>query len=238
MTTANLGFFTPGMSEITAPFQGTERIPCDVPNNDGINPASGAITWNQLASSVSGFVPFITGRFYGLTAGSTPVAILTVTATQYAYPIFVPNEVTVASLNIGVTTGQTGGVAHVGIYSDNGAGYPGTLVYDSGEITGLTSTTVVTKSSVAQVLPAGLYWISTIFNATSTFPTVTGATANYGNSANALLGSDTAAHALATSGQAVTGISVAAVYGALAETFPAGGALVINAATPVVVIGV
>jgi len=232
----NIGVFTPGMPEIT-PLTMLERLACDVPDDDGINPASGAMTPAGLAAVMGGNLPLVTGRFYGLPQGTTPVAVLTVTGTLYAYPIYIPNTITISTLNVGVTTGQTGGACHVGLYKDS-AGYPSDLIYDSGAVSGLTSTTVVTKSSVATELVPGWYWIATIFTASGTFPSVTGITANYGVATNAQLGSDTAAHALATSGQAATGISVAGTYGALPTTFTAGGALILNAATPVVVLGV
>jgi hypothetical protein len=238
-----MGFLTQGLPLATTangayPFTGSETFPADTNTSDGINPSQIGVTFAQAATYFSGGLPWVTGRFYGLPDGTTPVAILTVTATLYAYPIYVPSTVTVSTLNIGVTTGQTGGAARAGIYADNGAGYPGELIYDSGAIAGLTSTTVVTKTDVDTELAPGVYWIATIFTATSTFPSVTGITANYGVVTNTALGSDTAAHALATSGQAATGISVAGTYGALPTTFTAGATLTLNAATPVVVLGV
>ena len=237
------GFYTNGVPAPSTtngafPFTGSETIPMDTNNARGVGPETVGATLSQLASYLSGDVPWVTGRFYGLPKGATPVAVLTVASTLYAYPVYVPNTATVSTLNIGVTTGQTGGAAHVGIYADNGSGYPGDLVYDSGAVSGLTSTTVVTKSSVATTLQAGLYWIATIFTASSTFPSVSAITANYGCALNAMLGSDTAAHMLATSGEAATGISVAGTYGALPATFTAGATLTLNAATPVISIGV
>lgn len=255
------GWLTPAMPLLT--LVGSEKIENDVPSHDGISPSSGfAYSGSFLGASL----PAVTTRFYGLPMGATPVAVLTVTATLYAYPVFIPNTVTVASLNISVTTGQTGGACHIGIYTDS-AGYPGSLVYDSGAVSGLTSTTVVTQTlSTAggapgagsafnmtsqfgitgsnganlanNVLTPGWYWIATIFTATTTFPSVIGATANDGSSLNALLGSDTAAHLLATSGQSATGISVAGTYGALPYTFTSGATLTLNAATPIIAVGV
>lgn len=232
------GYSTNGLPSPTLPLTGNEKVAVDTQLLNGLSPQSEAPTLSQLATYFGGNLPMVAGRFYGSPAGVTPVALLTVTATLYAYAIYIPNAVTVASLNIGVTTGQTGGAAHVGIYADNGAGYPGALVYDSGVISGLTSTTVVTKSGVATTLNAGWYWIASIFTASGTFPSVTGITANYGSATNAQIGSDTAAHLLATSGQASTGITVAGTYGALPSTFTAGGAPVLNAAVPLIAIGV
>lgn len=228
----NIGLYTPGLPELAV--QGSERIPTDVPNDDGVNPATGYVQAGRL---MGGALPAVSGRFYTFVDGQTPVAILTVTATLYAYPINIANTIDVATLNISCTTGQTGGACHIGIYKDNGEGYPGALVYDSGAVSGLTSTTVVTHTpSDTLTLQAGAYWVATIFTASGTFPSVAGITANYSAATNMLLGSDTAAHALATSGQAATGISVAGTYGDLPSTFTAGATLTLNAATPLIAI--
>lgn len=232
------GYFTPGMPTPTLPINGSQLIfAADNFLGQGLNPESVGVPFNQVSSALN--IPWVAGRFYGVPDGATLAAFLTVTGTQYAYPVYIPNAVTVASLNLSVTTGQTGGAGHIGIYADNGAGYPGALVVDSGALAA-TSTAVSTYTPAAGslVLPAGLYWFSSIFTASGTFPSVIAGTAIYGQGLNSSLGSDTAAHALATSGQAVTGISVAATYGALAATFPAGATLALNASTPAFAIGV
>jgi hypothetical protein len=238
------------------------KIPADVPSHDGIQPSTGFIYAGSFGAPLG---PWVTGQFYG-TMGSTTEAVQTVTATLYATPVFIPNLVTVKSLNLSVTTGETGGAADIGIYADNGAGYPGTLVYDSGALTTLTGTAVKTQTLSTTAAPAigvafnetttlgvttsggsplannqlvpGLYWFASIFTASSTFISVVGIDPVYTNFQNALLGQDTAAHALATSGEAATGISVAGTYGALPLTFPASATLTLNAATPTFVLGV
>lgn len=222
------------------PMTGNEAFIGDTNLPNGISPQSARYTSATLASYLSGLPAWVTGRFYGLPLGATLAAVLTITATLYAYPIYVPSAVTVATLNLSVTTGQTGGAAHIGIYADNGAGYPGTLVYDSGAVTGLTSTAVstVTPTAGSVVLNPGVYWLASIFTATSTFPSVVGATAVYTGELSNSIGYDTAAHALATSGQAVTGISVAGTYGALPSTFTSGATVTLNATTPVFSLGV
>jgi hypothetical protein len=233
------GYTTNGLVGVTLPLTGNEKFAVDTQLANGLAPQSEAVTLSQLATYMGGNLPMVHGRFYGLPNGTTPVALLTVTATLYAYPIYIPNQITIATFNIGVTTGQTGGACHVGIYADTGAGYPGALVYDTGAISGLTSTTVVTNTpTTGPTLQAGWYWIASIFTASGTFPSVTAATSNYGTSLNAQLGSDTAAHLLATSGQAATGISVAGTYGALPSTFTASATLTLNAATPIFALGV
>jgi hypothetical protein len=183
-------------------------------------------------------LPWAKGRFYGLPPGATLEPLLTVTGTLYAYPIYVPNPISVATLNLSVTTGQTGGAAHLGIYADNN-GYPGALIYDSGAVTGLTGTAVSTTTpATPPTLTPGWYWIASIFNASSTFISVEAVKTLYTGTISNELGYDTAAHALVASGEAVTGISVAATYGALPATFPASATLTLNADTPAVSLGV
>jgi hypothetical protein len=167
--------------------------------------------------------------------------VLTVTGTYYAYPLFIP-QTTIKTVNLGVQLGQTGGAAHVGLYSDNGAGYPGSLLVDFGAITGLTSTATVTLTlTTPQPVNSGYYWVASVYTATSTFPNVYGVNDSYTVSTAAQLGWDTAAHALATSGESASGISLAnatSVYGALPATFPTGATLSLAAVTPMAVFGV
>lgn len=230
------GWLTNGVPQLTS-VDAAFQLPADTENANGGYPQSGYLTLGQVAGFAS--IPWVHGRFYGLPAGGTPLAVLTVASTVYAYPVYIPNEVDVVSLNLSVTTGQTGGASHLGIYADNGAGYPGALVYDSGALVSA-STAMVTDTLAANelTLPAGLYWFASVFTASSTFISVAGTSAVYTQALNAGLGSDTAAHSLATSAQAGTGISVAGTYGALPTTFTAGGALILNAATPLISIGV
>lgn len=234
------GYIQPGLPTGAVPMTGNEAFALDTNLPNGITPQTAAYTSSTLSTYFSRIAPAVTGRFYNFISGLTTTTFLTGTGTLYAYPIYVPSKITVATLNLSVTTGQTGGVAHIGIYKDNGAGYPGALLYDSGSNTGpaTTAMTVVTPTTGSLVLNPGLYWVATTFNATSTFPTVEGTSALYTNELSAALGYDTAAHALAASGQAPTGISVAFTYAALPVTFPTGAALVLNAGVPVVAFGV
>ncbi len=228
------------MSLATLPLTGNERFPLDTQLAAGALPEMEAVSLSQAAMymGIGGTVPWVSGRFYGAPPSTTPVGILTVTATTYAYPLYIP-ATTISTVSMSATTGQTGGNARVGLYADNGAGYPGALVRDFGAIGALTGTGIVTSTlSATQAVNSGLYWVSSIFTASGTFPTVTGATAAYTNPLAAQLGFGTALAALAPSGNAPTGISVAGTYGALPATFATGATLTVNAATPIAVFGV
>lgn len=189
-------------------------------------------------------LPWVTGRFYGVPRGSTQAAVLTVLGTIYAYPIFISGKVTVASLNVNVTTGTTGGKARGALFYDVD-GYPGAIVpgTDTGDLDA-SSTALVSKTGLTAVLDSGWYWYGSIYTASSTMPQVSGSTAIYASTLNAMLGSDTAAHALTASGEAGTGIAkTGQTYPATDMTtsfpvFPTGAALTLNATTPIVAVGV
>ncbi len=204
-----------------------------------------AAVWATInAASVPGLA-WLTGQFYGLPSGATQAAVLTVAGDLYATPVFIPNAVNLDSVSYSVTTGQTGGKVRGALFYDNGAGYPGAIVpdTDTGDLDA-TGTAVVGSSSVDVDLPAGWYWIGTIATATTTKPSVIGTTATYANGYNALLGSDTAADALATASKVSTGIvKTSQTYPAVDmatsfPTFPAGAALQINVTTPIAALGV
>lgn len=61
------------------------------------------------------------------------------------------------------TGGSTGALARIVIYSDNGYGYPGALLHDSGQIAATTSTAEVTEAAFAGItLAPGLYWVGVV----------------------------------------------------------------------------
>lgn len=206
---------------------------------------TGTASWSTIGVSTGNGLPMVTGRFYGIQKGSTQAAVLTVAGSLYATPFYVAKTTTVSTINYSVTTGQTGGLVRGAIYADNGSGYPGAIVAgtDTGDLDG-TGTAVVTKSSVATALAPGWYWMVTIATASSTMPSVIGATAIYGNSINSILGNDTAANALATSAKATTGVvKTGQTYPVTSmtvsfPTFPTSAALIQNASCPIAAIGV
>lgn len=235
------GWLTNGVPLSTLPFTGNERFPLDTQLTAGALPETEAASLSQIASMMGGQLPMAAGRFYGVPNGDTPGTLLTVTGTLYAYPFYIAAPTLVKTINLNVTTGQTGGSARVGIYADNGAGYPGALVTGSDGGALAATSTAAAANTVNLTLGAGWYWLASIYTATSTFPTVSAVTAVYPSSTNAQLGSDTFAHLIAATAQAATGITVAATFGALngisSGTFPTGAALVLNAAVPMLGLG-
>ena len=201
---------------------------------------TGTASWAAQSGSGYAGLPWVTGQFYASPGGVTLESLLTVLGTMYAYPVFVPNGVTLGSLNISSITGQTGGKMRCALYRDTGAGYPGALVAgtDSGDLAA-TATAVATKGSLAVALTPGWYWVGSQATASSTMPSVAAIKTLYTNEMAKLLGFDTAAHALATSAEAPTGVAVTGqTYGAMPSTFPASATITLNADTPVVALGV
>ena len=232
------GFYQ-GLPNATLPLTGNEVAAFDTLLTGGANPQTELISVSQLASTVGGNVPQQPSRFYGVPTGATQGAVLTVASTLYAYPVTLVGNTPIKTISNYVTTGQTGGGSHIGIYADNGSGYPGALVNgsDSGALAATASTTAETATYATPVtLAPGLYWLASIFTATGTYPSVNGITETAATSTNDL-GFDTLAHAYATSGAWVTGISVANTYGALPAVFPTGAALIVDASTPTVYLG-
>jgi len=233
-----------GLPNAVLPLTGNEVVAFDTLLTGGANPQTELISVSQLATAVGAGVPLAAGRFYGLPAGSTPGTLLTVTGTLYAYPFTIAGPATIKTIGIDTTTGQTGGAAFIGIYADNGGGYPGKLVTNSNNTTALIATSGAAVQNYTPTTPlalnAGTYWLASIFTASGTFPTVADISALY-TSLNTQLGSDTFAHLAAASGQAATGISVAATYGTLsginAGVFPASATLTLNAGTPLIGLG-
>lgn len=235
------GWLTNGVSLATPPFTGNERLSLDTQLSAGGTYQTEAGSLSQLSGYMGGGVPLVSSRYYGVPRGATPGTLLTVTGTLYAYPFYLPGPTALTGIGVYTTTGQTGGAARVGLYTDNGSGYPGSLVSgtDAGALAA-TSGAADEFNTVSLTLNGGLYWLASIFTASSTFPTVASAAVGYAAASNSLLGSDTAAHLIATSAQAASGISVAATYGALSGissgTFPTGATLTLNADTPLVIL--
>lgn len=190
-----------------------------------------------IIADQSNKLAWVAGRFY-TSAAELLAAVLTVTGTLYAHPIFIPKPIVATSLNLSVTTGQTGGAARVGIYADNN-GVPGALVYDGGAVVA-TGTAVVSPAGMAVTLQPGWYWLASIFTATTTFPSVAGIAVAAHSSSDQLLGSDTAAHSLDTvATNNSTGISkTGQTYGALPLVFPSAPSLIVAATCPALSIGV
>lgn len=96
------------------------------------------------------------------------------------FPVFSLGSLTINGFGINVTTaGAAGSTVRFGIYTDDGSGFPGALVRDTG-VQALTATTATGVQTIvlttALVLTPGLYWIGVC--AQTAAPTVTHSTAS------------------------------------------------------------
>lgn len=215
----------------SAAIDATGRLACPLNSVNALENAGFTLSAKQRLT-------WQTGRFYAPPA-EVLTAFLTIASVLYAVPIFVPSRIVVKSLSVNVTTGNAGDVGRLGIYADvNGAPDGGALIVDSGEQT-LTSTAVV-SAVVSVTLEPGLYWLASTFDAGGgTMPSVAGISVTAASMANEMIGSDTAAHALATAttNNATGRKKTSFTYAALPATFPAGSVVQSAADTPCVAIG-
>jgi hypothetical protein len=72
-------------------------------------------------------------------------------------PIIVPKRIMIDEIAIEVVAAVAASFFRAGLYADNGDGYPGAILHDSGQFD--TSTTGVKTSSTNLVLNPGTYWV-------------------------------------------------------------------------------
>ena len=115
-----------------------------------------------------------TGRFIG----PTSLALATntygvVSGRLIALPVYIAQDTTAVAISVETTTpAGTTGKLRLGIWKDNGAGYPGVLVLDVGTANEIDLTTAagVKSVTIAQTLPPGLYWLALAAAYTGTQP--------------------------------------------------------------------
>lgn len=114
----------------------------------------------QLAAdSQTGQGGFTVGDYY-MTFQSTNTATQLLTLDRLLLqPWYLPENVTIDRLGAEVTSaGSAGSVVRLGIYADNGAGLPGSLVLDAGTIDGTSNTVQTITLDPTTSLTRGLYW--------------------------------------------------------------------------------
>lgn len=101
---------------------------------------------------------FIKGRYYAGTFGLPGTSNIFGNGQFRVHPFTAREQITIDRIGAEVTVaGSAGAVLRLGIYNDNGNGYPNKLVLDAGTI----DATIVGPQEITinTVLPAGLYWI-------------------------------------------------------------------------------
>jgi len=153
-----------------------------------------------------------------------PGTVAQVANTLRASPLWIRKTVTFVAFRLEVTTLVAATTCRLGLYTDNGSGYPSTLVTNSDVGTIDTATTGVKTStfSSAITLTPGLYWIAWNSNGAATVRSIAV------GAIDSTLGSNPAGGATST----YTAWTVALTYGALPSTFTGGGTLLTNTAIP------
>jgi len=193
-----------------------------------VTPSDGVVTTAKLADNAVTSVKIADGVILdvdvaakGITyprSGSylqpphTNVQTLVLTLNELrACPLPVGKAVTLDRIGLEVTTAVATAVVRLGIYADDGNGYPGALVLDAGTIDA--STTGFKEIVINQALAAGLYWLVGV--AQTAAPTVRA-------TSGAVPGLS-----VATSQSTLAGAyTQAGVTGALPANFTAGGSVV------------
>jgi len=147
------------------------------------------------------------GRWYGGSNSNTSSNLTVVANKLYGMPLLVARVQKPDSIGISITTGAVGFV-RVGLYSDDGTIWPGSLLADSGALVTDNIALMTAALSGITLIPGNLYWIAALFNAT---PQVSGYS---GGAVPKILGAsdatwDTGYFAYETQ-----------AYGALPATFP------------------
>lgn len=165
-------------------------------------------------------LPLAAGRYYmGPQPWSAATSNTLGNGTLRVFPLYIPNQITLTKIGAEVTsTGEAGSKFRIGIYADDGTGYPGSLVLDAGQIAGDSAT--VQELSVSTAIAAGWYWFGgAVQSAPTTQPTMRIAAVG----TTALMSSGTSAP---SAGVAWVGVAQTSVTGALPSTFgtPSGTA--------------
>ena len=116
----------------------------------------------RIIKTVPFTIPFAKKGNYYRAGNSTGFSTIYVPTTNHMFSQIMcfPEEITIDRLAIYVSTaGAAGSVARMGLYADDGALYPGQLIYDSGEIdTTTTGTKTATPPSPIVIAKSTPFW--------------------------------------------------------------------------------
>lgn len=166
---------------------------------------------------------FVSARWYPLYTGASGSTIV-VQGHLYAVPFYVGTSHRFTAIGAFITTGgSAGATAELGIYADNGEGYPGALVLDAGSVAVVSTGAAAEISGLTQTLAPGLYWL--VYGATGS-PVTQATPSRYSSPPVVIVG-----------GSGPTAVSIGydatgALTGALPAAYPAGAN--VTATAPIV----
>lgn len=155
-------------------------------------------------------------RFFPVSPAVTASSNTLGVGTLRACPVYFPN-VYIKALGAEVTVvGDAGSLVRLGLYADNGFGFPGSLIADAGTIAG--DSVASQELAIGPVMLNGWYWFACVVQNTVGQPTVR--TCSTGNvlAQGFPLAMSTG---LPAAGQQGSALFVNGVTGALPATFPA-----------------
>lgn len=119
-------------------------------------------TWRPLFEQAHNSF-FRSGRYYnGNSTSSSAGSVFLAANILRAQPFPVPRLTAFDRISIDVSAPSVGSSVRLGIYNDNGSGFPGSLVLDAGTVS---SASIGTKEiTIAQTLDAGMYWLGYVSN--------------------------------------------------------------------------
>jgi hypothetical protein len=151
--------------------------------------------------------------------------------TLWALPIVIDKVTKFDTITFHITTSQASQNARAGIYNDDGNGYPGSLIFDTGSIsTASTGAKDTTITSSLQIFQPGLYWLA--WETSATTIQIRG----LNDPGNGILGTT----ATLNTGRINYGYSVAHTYGALPDPYTGSASSLFSVpsvSVPVPVIG-
>lgn len=154
---------------------------------------------------------FRSGYFYG-SPGTGSATCAPGTGTCSAAPFGVGRPTWFDQLGVEVTTpAATGGTVRLGLYGDNGTGFPGHLLLDAGLVPSTTAGLVTV--TIYQLLAPGLYWLA------AQPEVAAGVLRSVTNSPPGMWGMPASSGGVVFDGFVATGVAA----GALPEWFPAAG---------------
>lgn len=170
-------------------------------------------------AATSQFVPPMRAGsyYYASSPGSVGTNAALGVGTLRASPSIIHRTTTLDRIGADITVvGEAGSKLRLGIYADDGAGQPGALVLDGGQIAGDSAT--VQALTISITLSPGVYWWAAVVQTvTTTQPTVR--TSNGWTPPIPIFSST----ALPGAGGLIAGVSGTGVTGALPVTFPTTG---------------
>lgn len=191
---------------------------------------NGGTAWGVLAFAPasntlfgSPFGIMRSAEYYWALNGLTTTSVTLGNGTLRVAPMWVPNAVTLTRIGIGVTVaGDATAKVRLGVYGDDGAGRPGALLVDAGQVDA--SAVGDPEAVISLAVGSGWYWIGgAVQGVATTQPTVRAVSSNHSSMPLSI------PSGLPAGGLLPVGYAVAGVTGALPSSF---GAVGLSGASP------